>query len=285
MGHELIDPHSAQVKRLRRLKRRDGRSAAGQFVAEGVNASREALTAHAADRAVVRELIVSSEARSRYSDVIGLAEECGISVTSASDAVLAAVSDTVTPQGIVAVVNMLDLQLSELLIRRPGLIAVLADVRDPGNAGSVIRAADAAGADGVVFAGESVDVYNSKVVRSSVGGLFHLPISCADAASKSVIDVMTKAREIGLQVLVADGSGEAELYTPEVDALLARPTAWVFGNESWGVPESVAAAADAVVRIPIYGRAESLNVATAAALCLYASARAQRQSGGDRQSS
>jgi TrmH family RNA methyltransferase len=231
---------------------------------------------------VVRELIVSSAARARYSDVVGLAEKCGVTVTSASDAVLAAVSDTVTPQGIVAVVTLLDLPLDELLSGRPGLLAVLADVRDPGNAGSVIRAADAAGADGVVFAGDSVDVYNGKVVRSSVGGLFHLPITCPDAANRSVTDVMTQARQSGLQVLVADGSGAAELDAPDVDALLAAPTAWVFGNESWGVPGAVVAAADAVVRIPIYGNAESLNLATAAALCLYASARAQRRSGDGR---
>src|SRR4029078_11773216 len=106
---------SAQVKRLRRLTRRDGRSAAGQFLAEGVNASREALTAHAAERAVVRELIVSNAARTRYPDIVELAEECGVPVRSASDAVLAVVSDTVTPQGIVAVVTVLDLPLNELL--------------------------------------------------------------------------------------------------------------------------------------------------------------------------
>jgi TrmH family RNA methyltransferase len=281
VGDGYIDPRSAPVKRLRRLTRREGRSQAGQFLAEGVNASREAVAAHAAGRAVVRELLVSSAARNRHADVGGVADESGITVTSASDAVLKALSDTVTQQGIVAVVEILDAPLAELLERRPTLLAILADVRDPGNAGSVIRAADAAGADGVIFAGDSVDPYNGKVVRSSVGGLFHLPIVRVDASSVSVLDAVAAARESGVQVLAADSSGEIELGDADVDELLSPRTAWLFGNEAWGVPEPLLAAADAVVRIPIYGQAESLNLATAAALCLYASAREHHQAAGD----
>jgi RNA methyltransferase, TrmH family len=134
----------------------------------------------------------------------------------------------------------------------------------------VIRAADAAGADAVVFAGDSVDPYNGKAVRASVGGLFHLPI----VTGVSVDAAIGALRAAGLGVLVAAGTGDTDLDTSD---LLDRPTAWVFGNEAWGVPVDTVRAADAAVRIPIYGRAESLNLATAAALCLYASARAQRQ--------
>uniref|UniRef100_UPI0015FEC166 TrmH family RNA methyltransferase n=1 Tax=Nocardioides pelophilus TaxID=2172019 RepID=UPI0015FEC166 len=153
---------------------------------------------------------------------------------------------------------------------KPTLLAICADVRDPGNAGTVIRCADAAGADGIVLAGDSVDAYNPKTVRASVGSLFHVPF----AIERDPAVAVRTAQEAGLTVLAADGGGEIDLF--EADDLLARPTAWLFGNEAWGLPDELAALADHRVRIPIHGRAESLNLATAAALCLYAGARAQR---------
>ncbi len=141
-------------------------------------------------------------------------------------------------------------------------------MRDPGNAGNVIRTADAAGADAVVLAGQSVDAYNPKTVRSTVGSLFHLPFAVeADPAT-----AVRAAQARGLTVLAADGAGEVDLF----EADLAGPTAWLFGNEAWGLPAELAALADHRVAIPIHGRAESLNLSTAAAVCLYASARAQR---------
>src|SRR5690606_32906171 len=148
---------------------------------------------------------------------------------------------------------------------------------DPGNAGTVVRAADAAGADAVVLAGESVDVHNPKVVRSTAGSLFHLPV----VTGVSLADALAALRGAGLPVLAADGAGDLDLddlldvagaddaSRPAVD--LAAPTAWVFGNEAWGLPVEDRALADAVVRVPIRGRAESLNLATAATVCLYAS--------------
>ena len=146
------------------------------------------------------------------------------------------------------------------------LDVVLAEVRDPGNAGAVVRAADAAGADGVIVTAQSVDMGNAKVVRSTAGSLFHLPV----VQEAEFADVVAAARRCGMQVLAADGSGD-----PLADVDLSRPTVWVFGNEAWGLPGDVAAACDRVVALPIYGKAESLNLATAAAVCLYASAGAQ----------
>ncbi len=186
----------------------------------------------------------------------------------ADDAAVAALSDTVHPQGVVAVCRTLDVPLEAALESQPRLVAVCADIRDPGNAGTVIRCADAAGADGVVLAGSSVDAYNPKTVRASVGSLFHLPVAVEPSAEAAV----RAAKEAGLTVLAADGAGEVGLY----DAPLAGPTAWLFGNEAWGLPDELAALADHRVAIPIHGRAESLNLSTAAALCLYESARAQR---------
>ena len=154
----------------------------------------------------------------------------------------------------------------------PRLLAVLAHARDPGNAGTVVRAADAAGAGGVLLTGDSVDPYNGKCVRASAGSLFHLPVSVGDR----VEDDLPALRAAGLQVLAADGHADLDLDEAADTGLLAAPTAWVFGNEAWGLPEQTRALADAVVKVPIHGRAESLNLATAAAVCLYASARAHR---------
>jgi TrmH family RNA methyltransferase len=198
----------------------------------------------------------------------------GVTVTVASSSVLEVLSETVTPQGLVAVVDYLDTGLDAVLSLSPQLIAVLADVRDPGNAGAAIRAADAAGAAAVVLAGDSVDPYNGKVVRASVGGIFHLPLVTGISAGQAV----GLARDAGMHVLVADGAGPSDLDSPELLARLPQPTAWIFGNEAWGVAPEIVALADSAVRVPIYGDAESLNLATAVALCLYASARAQRSS-------
>ena len=267
---ELTDPRSARVRRLRRLARRAFRAEDRQFLAEGAQAVREALGSAQDGDARVRELLITTAAAERHPELVALANSAAVPVTLASEEVLDALSDTVAPQGLVAVVDFLDVGLEALAGREILLVAVLADVRDPGNAGSVIRAADAAGADAVVFTGNSVDPYNGKAVRASVGGLFHLPIVTGVTTSTAI----TALRASGLSILVADGSGTNDLDTTDT---LDRATAWVFGNEAWGVPHEVTALADAAVRIPIYGRAESLNLATAATLCLYASARSQRK--------
>lgn len=179
-----------------------------------------------------------------------------------------------TPAGVVGLCRHLDRPLTDLLSgdRAARLVAICADVRDPGNAGTVVRCADAAGADLVVLAGSSVDAYNPKTVRASVGSLFHLPLAVEPDAAAAV----RAAQDAGLVVLAADGAGEVDLDAPATADLLARPTAWLFGNEAWGLPAELAGLADHRVRIPIHGRAESLNLSTAAALCLYASARAHR---------
>jgi RNA methyltransferase, TrmH family len=191
-----------------------------------------------------------------------------VRLTVIDQAALASLSDSVTPAGVVALCRHVDVPVLEAL-SGARLVAICAEVRDPGNAGTVIRCADAAGADAVVLAGHSVDLYNPKTLRASVGSAFHLPVAVEPSAEIAVTAAKTDA---GLTVLAADGAGELGLY----DAPLAGPTAWLFGNEAWGLPDELAALADHRVAIPIHGRAESLNLSTAAALCLYESARAQR---------
>ena len=133
-------------------------------------------------------------------------------------------------------------------------------------------AVDAAGAHAVVFADASVDPYNGKCVRASAGSLFHLPV----VAGARLADAVAMLRDAGLRIVAADGRAGRSLDDPEVQARLAEPTAWMFGNEAWGLPPELVALADEPVAVPIYGRAESLNLAAAAAVCPYASARAQR---------
>jgi TrmH family RNA methyltransferase len=228
----------------------------------------------------VVEVFSTLEATTRYGDLRRAAVASGVGWVEVDDRALASLSDSVTPAGIVAVCRFLDVPLASVVEVRaerastpPSLIAICADVRDPGNAGTVIRTADAAGADGVVLAGNSVDAYNPKTVRASVGSLFHLPL----AVEPDVATAVTAARTAGLTVLAADGDGE--VYLDDAERLLSGPTAWLFGNEAWGLPPEVAALADHRVRIPIHGRAESLNLSTAAALCLYASASSRRRTG------
>jgi TrmH family RNA methyltransferase len=203
----------------------------------------------------------------------------GIGVHTVSGEVMDELAQTVTPQGLLAVCDFIDVPLTELIPKAPttaqtglSLVALLANVRDPGNAGTVLRTADAAGADAVVFADASVDPYNGKCVRASAGSLFHLPV-VAGARLEEAVETM---REAGLRIVAADGRAGRSLDEPDVQARLAEPTAWMFGNEAWGLPPELVALADEPVAVPIYGRAESLNLAAAAAVCLYASARAQR---------
>jgi TrmH family RNA methyltransferase len=221
----------------------------------------------------VREVFATAAALERHRDLRLDAERTGIVVTVIDDRVLAQLSDSVSPQGLVAVVAVLAADLSTVLKTDPRLVVVLADVRDPGNAGSVIRVADAAGADAVVLTRGSVDPWGGKAVRASAGSVFHLPV-ITGLETGEVVRVLQKA---GLAVLAADGGGALGLDVADEQGLLAQRTAWLFGNEAWGLPPEIAGLADQVVAVPIHGRAESLNLATAAAVCLYASAGAQRK--------
>ncbi len=267
-GPELTSTRAAPVKAAQRLAKRAFRARERRFLAEGPQAVREAV----ASPGTVHELFVTRDALLRHPEIVAAAEQAGARTHLVSGEVMAAVSQTVTPQGLVAVCALLDQPLAALLATRPRLLAVLAHARDPGNAGTVVRAADAAGAGGVLLTGDSVDPYNGKCVRASAGSLFHLPV----AVGGRVGDDLPALREAGLRVVAADGHASLDLDEAVDGGLLDAPTAWVFGNEAWGLPQETRDLCDDVVRVPIHGRAESLNLATAAAVCLYASARAHR---------
>jgi TrmH family RNA methyltransferase len=272
---EPLTTRSTRVKQARKLARRASRMSARRFLAEGPQAVREALAYAGPTGPCVREVFATADVEDRHRALRDAARAASVDWHVVDDEAIAALTDTVSPQGVVAVCDFLDVPLADALATRPDMVVICANIRDPGNAGTVIRCADAAGAGLVVLAGESVDPYNGKAVRASAGSLFHVPV----VSGVTVTETVHAVREAGLVVLAADGAGDVDVDQLLDAGELERRTAWLFGNEAWGLPTALAELADTVVRLPIYGRAESLNLATAAAVCLYTSARAQRRAG------
>lgn len=264
----VLSARSARVRDARQLTVGKYRRARSQFLAEGPQAVREALGAGAAV-----ELLVDEQWVQRRSEVVTAARAAGVALHLVDAAGFAGLVTAQTPQGVVAVCSWEPPTLAGLvLVEGPGQVVLAHEMSDPGNAGALIRVADAAGALGVALSEHSVDPTNPKCVRASAGSLFHLPV----AAAGETLVAIEVLRDAGYRLLGADVTPDSvDLFTAELDGLLAGRIAWVFGNEAHGLPASVLAAVDHVVRIPIVGRAESLNLATAAAVCLYAKARAE----------
>ena len=267
----MISDTNARLATARKLTRRQARRETGRFLAEGAQAVREALR----HPKVVVQIFATTEALERNGELVDDARAAGLRVDEISARAAAGLSETVTPQGLVAVCRKVDVPLRKALAGEhgePHLVVVLVDANDPGNAGTILRTADAAGARAVILAGDSVDIYSGKAVRATAGSLFHLDV----VVDAPIADVIDRAHKAGRAVFAATGAGTDDLERLSADAL-AAPTAWLFGNEARGLPAETIRAADRSVKVPIYGAAESLNVAAAAAVCLYASARAQRQ--------
>jgi TrmH family RNA methyltransferase len=241
-----------------KLHRHVGRRRAARFLAEGPN-----LVEAAMRRGLVSEVFATEAAQDRFASLL-----TGAQVHLVTERAAKALSETVTPVGLVAVCSVPETSLDDVLARSPRLLAVAAEISEPGNAGTLIRVADAMGADAVVLAGHSVDPYNGKCLRASAGSIFSIPVvSEADATA-----AVSAIGEAGLAVLATTVDGEISLD----DADLTPPTAWLFGPEAHGLTAELAGKATHRVRIPMPGSAESLNVASAAAICLYQSARAHR---------
>ena len=249
-----------------RLKKRGIREQRRRFLVEGAQAAGEALEAGA-----LESLFHTTDAGGRVPEVVEAARRAGVPVTEVSPNVMGFLTSTVTPQGLVGEARFVDVPLGEIPVDA-GVVPVLCAVRDPGNAGTILRSADAAGAAGIVFTTASVDVYNGKTVRASAGSLFHLPV----AREVTPEDAVRELRDSGAQILAAAADGDVDVHRAD----LTRPTAILLGNEAWGLTSEVRALADASVRIPIRGRAESLNLAAAAALLLF---EADRRRSGPRE--
>jgi RNA methyltransferase, TrmH family len=255
----VLTERSARVVAAAKLHRQVARRRSQRFLVEGAN-----LVEAASRRGLVREIFVTDAAEQRYAALLA---GHAAAVHPVTERAAKALSDTVTPAGLVAVCELPGTGLADVLAGAPRLVAVGVEIGEPGNAGTLVRIADAMGADAVVFAGHSVDPYNGKCLRASAGSIFSVPVVVAPDASS----VITALQGAGLQILATTVDGDVSLD----DADLAGPTAWLFGAEAHGLPAELADQADTRVTIPMAGGAQSLNVAAAAAICLYQSSRAQ----------
>jgi TrmH family RNA methyltransferase len=247
----LTSAKNQKVVAAVRLKKRTLREEEHRFLVEGAQAVAEALV----EDGHLLSLFVSD-----VLDPLAVrATQAGIPVENVSERVMERLTSTVTPQGVVGIAPFVDVGIADLA--SPGVVAVLHEVRDPGNAGTILRSADAAGAAGVVFAGSSVDAYNPKGVRASAGSIFHVPI----VRNVGAEDALSSLRAKGFAVIAMDMHGDEDLFEAE----LPRSSAFVFGNEAGGLPSEILDAADRRVRVPHAGRAESLNLAAAATVCLF----------------
>lgn len=261
---EALSERNPRVVSAVKLHRGPMRRKSGLFLAEGANSVESAL-----DTDRVEELFFSSKAAERETMLVAGAAARGVRTTLVSDRAAEMLGETVTPPGLVAVCKQVDVPLTDILTGGPRMLAVPVEIADPGNAGTLIRVADAVGADGVVLAGDSVDPHNGKCVRACAGSLFHVPV----ARSRDIDATLDALESAGIAILATTAKGEVDL--DDADEILGGPVAWLFGNEAHGLDRAIAARATHRIRIPIHGRAESLNLAAAAAICLYASSRVQ----------
>ena len=279
----MDNPHADRVKRVAQLAGRSAvRNRRQQFLAEGPQSATEAIRVHlgllelsnstrqmwpvgetVAEVYFTRQLLVSQPALSALVHQL----PSNVFIAETSNEVLQAMSDAVVHQDILVVVNMP--QGNSPPPQQAALVAGMVRIQDPGNVGTIIRAADASGADYVFATPGTVDIYNPKTVRSTAGSLFHLPVYTR-------VDLESFVGSFQGQTWAADGYGN--LVLDQTDSfLLNAPTAWLFGNEGQGLNEAELGLADQRVAVPLYGLAESLNVSTAATICLYSSAMAQRR--------
>ncbi|VEI14129.1 TrmH family RNA methyltransferase [Trueperella bialowiezensis] len=266
MPRRYLADKTGQITKVIALRQRRHRQRYGQALVEGPQAVRELLSFAPQ---CVRDLYVTEAGLAAHPDIDELAAQVDPYTHVLPEDVFAQISTDA--QGLAAVMNIpAEVELGEFFAAKPALVVCLVESADPGNLGTIIRTADAAGADGVVLGHGSVELYNPKVIRSTAGSLFHLPV----VTGVDVGEVAQRARASGMRVLAADGSGSLQIGSECLD--LSVPTLWLIGNEAHGLSGEHLGLADDVVRIPLWGHAESLNAAVAASLCIYASAAAQR---------
>lgn len=261
---QAFTERTPRIVNAAKLHRSSARKKANAFIVEGDNSVDAAVSTGAAT-----DVFVTERAEEKFADIVTAAGYMDVYVHPITDRAVKSLSDTQTTTGIFALCTPVLWTPGKILNGKPQLVSVPVETSEPGNAGTLIRTSDAMGADGVIFAGETVDPLGSKVARASAGSLFHIPT----ARDTNIKDVLGKLRSSNLQILATAPQGDATL--DEVD--LSKPTAWLFGNEAHGLSKELLNAADIRVGIPLRGRAESLNLATAASICLYESAKAQNR--------
>ncbi|SDS11214.1 TrmH family RNA methyltransferase [Corynebacterium timonense] len=266
MALDFSEPFTERTPRIvnaAKLHRAQGRRKAGRFLAEGANSVEAAVATGAAT-----DVFVTERAADEFAEIVTTAGYMNVFTHAITDKAAAHLSDTVHTTGIFAVCSPVLWSLGAVTKGRPRFVAVGVETNDPGNAGTLIRIADVCGADAVIFAGDSVDPESGKVVRSSAGSLFHVPV----VRERNIADAVGQLRAAGLSIAATTMDGEVSLA--RAGDHLTRPTAWLFGNEAHGLPKELIESADYRVSIPIRGSAESLNMATAAAMCMWESSKA-----------
>lgn len=272
MGDEPFTERTPRIVNAAKLHRAAARKKAGRFLAEGSNAVSSALRYGDVVEVYLTER--GLDAVGAEFDTLTGTDDRGVRVHLITDRAAAALSESVTPTGIFALCRHQFVDLSDALTG--DLVAVPVETAEPGNAGALVRVADATGAGSVIFAGSTVDPQGGKAVRASAGSLFHLPV----ARHTGVAEVIDLLHERGYTVLATSGDGDISLDAAAVSqdgepALLGQRIAWLFGNEAHGLGDWQDLA-DVRVSIPMRGAAESLNLVTAAAICLYETARVAR---------
>jgi TrmH family RNA methyltransferase len=252
MIESLNSPHIARVKALIGSRGVKERKSSGQFVAEGMQCAREALSSNKGPR--VETLYLTSNGRSKVEQ---MADLTSFNVVDVSDEVMKEMSETITPQGILAICTIPQLNLNSIALNGTRRFIYLSEVQDPGNAGTILRSADAFGMDAVITSPGSVDMYSPKVVRSTAGSLWHIPVF----ESVPIDEVLTMG--VNAFSLGAQGSKSLSQYEMSGDTLA------VFGNEARGLSTGQNVASIDVVSIPMPGNAESLNLSAAASIVMY----------------
>ena len=252
MIESLNSPHVARVKALIGSRGVKERKAAGQFVAEGLQCAREALNSSSGPR--IETLYLTNNGRSKAEEVSDLS---AIDVVDVSDEVMKEMSETITPQGILAVCKIPQVSLDSIQLNGSRRFIYLSEVQDPGNAGTILRSADAFAMDAVITSPGSVDMYSPKVVRSTAGSLWHIPVF------ESILIDEVLAMGMNAFSLGAEGSMSLSQYQMSGD------TVAIFGNEARGLSTVQKVDSIDVVSIPMPGNAESLNLSAAASIVMY----------------
>ncbi len=258
----LHSPHVGRVKALLGSRGKKNRELENVFVAEGIQAVREALEPKLLEGLKVKQLFLTSTGLQKISSEINLDGLDNVEIFEVTDQVMKEMADSESPQGILALCSSKSLKLADLWRLQPRKVAYFWQIQDPGNAGTVIRTADACGFDAIIFSDNSVDIFNPKTIRATVGSLWHIPVITDVEISEFIAESQTH----NFKSFALMGQGESTLNT-ELITRSGEKSLWIFGNEARGLPDLP----DTVesVRIPMKGHAESLNVASAAAIVMH----------------
>jgi TrmH family RNA methyltransferase len=258
----LHSPHVGRVKALLGSRGKKNRELENTFVVEGIQAVREALLPKMGEGLKVKQLFLTSAGIAKLQIEFDLDALSNVEIFETSEQVMNEMTDSQSPQGILALCSTKSLKIEDLWRIAPSKIAYFWQIQDPGNAGTVIRTADACGFDAVIFSDNSVDIFNPKTVRATVGSLWHLPVIADVEINQFIVEAFAKNFEV--HAMTADGENT---LNAEYARQCQKNSVWIFGNEARGLPELP----DSVkkVQIPMKGHAESLNVASAASILMH----------------